>query len=525
MNTRHIGSVVFVLMLGILILGCWPTTSIPCVEVRHSPVIARSNDNVAFTASVCSQGGASFPAKVDIYVNDISVHTCTNLSAGASCTYTGGPYTSYISTTVSYKAVVINADGKSDARGEYYFGITDGNYGWSRAYVPARIAGSDTEKIDFIFHRAPDYTSVDQFVTHVGQKINDIYRGQSVIRERNNIDRFNFYIYSNAAQSAGSCGGDIHRDASVDMPWKNVDAVLHAQDLQDCSSVDLHHFSAEGTNTKAFLHESGHAVFGLADEYDAGSTCYTYYFEPNQEPNIFSTEQRCKDEQLSKGRNNTRTCREFTQCQNGDGDGWWQTNAVNDNTVMQRGMVNDPWGSDGIDRVDWAFAHPPAENIQGAESNSVILVHIEYKDGKWSEGSKGVRVLPCHPPTPILTGAPTNPLIQVKSADGTVIYRQNIVLDPRIILWPDPSDMTDLNTLPSPPYMLNEISFDLALPVLSGTATLEYLVPVDAKGVQTSEGPALTVDLSQSIRQYEETGGAKEAASCQLQQYKPDALK
>lgn len=66
---------------------------------------------------------------------------------------------------------------------------------------------------------------------------------------------------------------------SSDMPFRDTDAVLHEENFRDCSIGSW--FSAEGHDTKAFLHESGHAVFNMADEYDGN----TNYFEPNNEPN------------------------------------------------------------------------------------------------------------------------------------------------------------------------------------------------------------------------------------------------
>lgn len=115
------------------------------------------------------------------------------------------------------------------------------------------------------------------------------------------------------------------------------------------------HFTAEGSNTKAFLHESGHGIFGLADEYDAGSSCYTYYFQPATEPNIWSSQADCRAEQTAKGRN-PDTCWKFTACQGG----WWGIQALNDGTVMQIGLVNDPWGTESREHVNWWFgqSHP-----------------------------------------------------------------------------------------------------------------------------------------------------------------------
>ena len=151
-------------------------------------------------------------------------------------------------------------------------------------------------------------------------------------------------MYTKVAETC-DCG-TVHPDAVMDMPWTNVDAILHTTDFQDCASPGLRHFTAEGHNTKTFLHESGHAVFCLADECNGR----TRYFEPVNEPNIWNTEAECRAEQTAKGRD-PDACWQFTSRQGG----WWGIHSLSDNTVMQRGNVHDPWGIESAEHVMWYF--------------------------------------------------------------------------------------------------------------------------------------------------------------------------
>ena len=345
MNQSKIVLKLIMLFALFALVGC----AAPDVKIFHSPIVARSNETVTFTAYLLDDGYG--PADVEILVNATVVKTCQGLTSGDTCVYVGGPYSAYDQTTVSYLAKAIDSDNHSDARGYYYFGITDTNYDWDKPYIPARTTGNSSSKFALLFHMASDYTSFGSFVDDVEDKIYDVYAEQDLIELVNNIDDFNFYIYRKTAASANNCGSP-HADTSTDVTFRDADAILHIADFGDCANMGTTppKFSAEGGNTKAFLHESGHGVFGLADEYDGAPGCNTYYFEPANSPNIWDEENDCRQEQTDKGRD-PDNCREFTTCQGG----WWGIHAAGVNTVMKRGMVGDPWGIEGREHVLWWF--------------------------------------------------------------------------------------------------------------------------------------------------------------------------
>lgn len=328
----------YLLAITLLFAGCYPE-----VKITHSPVIAKSSEQVTFTATLLKDGDG--PCTVEILVNATSVQTCPNLSTGDTCTYTGGPYAAYEGTTVSYLARATDSEGHIDIKGYYYFGITDANYSWGLDYIPARRAGLSADKEDLFFHQASDYSSFDDFVDDVEDKMYDIYGEQDLIKDPDNYDTFNFFVYTKVA-GTNNCG-TVHADADTDIPWRDDDAVLHTTNFGDCTIGS--HFTAEGHNTKAFLHESGHGVFGLADEYDDGD-CSTGYFQPANEPNIWSTEAACRAEQTAKDRDPDE-CWQFTAC---SGD-WWGIHSLAVLTVMQWGMVNEPWGIEAEEHVGWYF--------------------------------------------------------------------------------------------------------------------------------------------------------------------------
>jgi len=334
---------IFYLSFFVLCLaGCYPD-----VQITHSPVIAKSNEQVTFTAKVVSDGDG--PCTVQIIVNAALVQTCNGLSTGDTCAYTGGPYPAYEGTAVAYAASVTDSDGDTKSRGYYHFSITDSSYNWSSyEYLWARITGDTADKEDLVFHRGSDYASFGDFIDDVEDKLYDVYDEQDIIEDPGNFDTFNFYVYKKVAADTDDCG-IVHADADADMPWRDDDAILHTTDFGDCTNAGLSHFSAEGHNTKAFLHESGHGVFGMGDEYDDGD-CSTGYFQPADEPNIWDTEAECRTEQTNKGRD-PNACFEFTACSGG----WWGIHDLSIDTVMQNGMVNEPWGTEATEHVEWYF--------------------------------------------------------------------------------------------------------------------------------------------------------------------------
>ena len=328
------------LLLLISILGV-AACSKPDIKISHSPVVATSSEQVTFTATSDTD---SSDFEIQILVNATIVKTCTS----SPCVYTGGPYPAYEGTTVSFLANITDndcSDNCFNTDGYNYFGITDSGYLWDgKFYAPARITGSTADKEDLMLHMSSDYTDNGEdyttFLSQVGDKIYDVLYEQDIVED--NMDKMNVWVSLFPAESA-DCG-TVSWIANLFLPPRDDDGVLHWENFQDCTNAGLSHFSAEGSNTKAFLHEAGHAVFGLGDEYCGP----TGYFEPAVEPNIWATETSCRAEQSAKGRDPDE-CYEFCNLSGG----WWGIHQGT--TVMVNGMVGDPWYTEAEEHVNWFF--------------------------------------------------------------------------------------------------------------------------------------------------------------------------
>ena len=470
------------------------------VSVDHTPIIARSTESVTFSARAYGRA----PLEAQILVNGIAVHSCGQLATGMSCNYTGGPFPGHEGETVSYAATVTDGEGQTVTSETYRFAVTDASYRWSNPAIPARLSSASGGKVDLVFHRADDYDSVDTFVGHAEAKIEDLLTDHVVgVTER--ADRISFYVYAREAKAAGC--GTVHADAASDMPWRDVDAILHANALQDCANEG--HFSAEGAKSKAFLHEIGHAAFGLSDEYDASPDCHTFYFQAGVEPNIFGSKAACRAEQRAKRRDRD-DCRRFTTCQ---GD-WWGIHYATGGTMMQGGLTYHRWGKEGEERIKWVFGQLADAPTRPA-AQGVVTVDLRFDGDAWRLGVRGVNVLPCEAPTRYLTGGKGSPTLRVLDAGGEAVYEHVLHLDPRIVLWAEaPGEDVgppSAHTLPDKPWMLPSGAFEARFPLLPGMAELAYLPDGERAGVR--------VDLREAIAHYERIDGADQSVACQRPSY------
>ena len=328
---------------AVLVLACAACST--DVQIVHDPLVATRDESITFTARAITNTNPD-SLTINLLVNAVQVQTCTS----SPCTFTGGPYPAREDGFVSYAANITatytfmgRTYTQTDVDGYYFTGITDSSYDWNGSdYLYGRYKGDTDDHEDLVFHMADDYNNdFDDFLEDATDKIADVFGMQEIIDR--NLDKFNFWVYTKEGQASGC--GTPDSDVSSDMPWRDDDAVLHETSFQDCTNAGLTRFSAEGFDTKAFLHESGHAIFGLGDEYD-GPTNYSIVQSP--EPNIFATESECRNEQTANGRDPDE-CYEFTS----RGGGWWGIHTGT--TVMTTGNVGDAWFTEATERVIWYF--------------------------------------------------------------------------------------------------------------------------------------------------------------------------
>ena len=141
-----------------------------------------------------------------------------------------------------------------------------------------------------------------------------------------------------------------------------------------------------GSEQSAFLHESGHAIFGLADEYDdtrpVGSQ--TYYWEPSPYPNIWKSKADGRSAAAKYGWKPDDIWK-FTKNQGG----WWKLGKT-DYTMAGSSHTKAGWGRPGAKRIEWVlskYVGTPRYSPRGAEearSHKAIVLDLQIEAGYFS---------------------------------------------------------------------------------------------------------------------------------------------
>jgi len=261
--------------------------------------------------------------------------------------------------------------------------------------VPNRSIGKTDERIDLVFVADEDYNGdFETLLENIDHKIDNRLGGHSPVDS--NLDKFNFYYTelegdvtdTDSDGSADNCGDENSLPDNMFnlCPFMDSFVVLHTAPLSDCKyhSGPVTIFSAEGNSDRSFIHEAGHGLFGLKDEYDS-SGCSTNYRGGGTPSNIWATEDDCTAAAEGKGWTSDY-CYKFTDCM----DDWWKIgdgSLANDDEryldenfqfIMKDGNdFSKGWGEPAEFRISWVFENIPLDTVPGgaepSNEKSIIL--------------------------------------------------------------------------------------------------------------------------------------------------------
>lgn len=185
--------------------------------------------------------------------------------------------------------------------------------------VPVRRAPLDPNDLNPLPNPVYGAPNDPNFLNHAMTVVNELFREQTVIDQQRAV---NIWIARDGAGTGGvrdlRIGNDPAPDTTGDgLPdgdgtldecqivppanldehygWANARGLLHPATLRDCASGGF--FSAEAGEANVFVHETGHAGWGLADEY----CCDGGYEPPPSHPNVYDNRQACLDDVGSLG--------------------------------------------------------------------------------------------------------------------------------------------------------------------------------------------------------------------------------
>ena len=192
--------------------------------------------------------------------------------------------------------------------------------------IPLQLNGNPEDKIDVIFIPDTSYGGDrDAFIDDVWDAIeNGYYANDAISGSRGKL---NFYYLDDEADVTaypdcgftpplGSC--EAFQAATT---FADSIAVLHTDDFRDWSSTKCGRrvFCSEPTSYRTFVHESGHSLFGLKDEY----CCDSHYSQNNPDPNIWENETACRNDASAEGWD-PDDCHNFCTAGSGNcGSGFW----------------------------------------------------------------------------------------------------------------------------------------------------------------------------------------------------------
>lgn len=251
--------------------------------------------------------------------------------------------------------------------------------------VPGRSIGEHSDRFDIVFVPDNDYGSaadtdtwLPTFLDHINHQIDERLGGAAPVS--GNLDKFNFY-YTRMQGIASS--KTLPADLTLLSTFADAYVLFHTTTFGDSTSMGTPSiYGAEGPVGRSFIHESGHGIFGLADEYDG---CGTFYFQPDPMPNIWANESLGRADATSEGWN-PDDIGKFTDCQ---GD-WWKLGTTEyimfDGTRFANG-----WGDPAARRVQWLLDRYPdaseatAEAAQASpQSEKAIWLNLDVSLGEFN---------------------------------------------------------------------------------------------------------------------------------------------
>lgn len=269
--------------------GCVATTF-----PMHDPIYPASGENITFSIEASSSEGID---RVELYELVSSINAAGTVTTGTETFLTqwnliGSPSSTTRSYTktggysanklVRYRFEVTNGAGRTRSH-DVTFAIRP--YPVPDQPVPIFIQGDVDHVFDVVFIPDADITNMTTFRGHCKGMIEDAVLDEPSVEDW--CRQFNFYINPDTGVATDYDRIAIDGLHQVPANWANlsfaeVKVLMHQNNLRDYASGGL--FSTEQQNRGTMMHEAGHAMFGLADEYPSGA-----HWQASEFPNNWST--------------------------------------------------------------------------------------------------------------------------------------------------------------------------------------------------------------------------------------------
>ena len=234
--------------------------------------------------------------------------------------------------------------------------------------------GNHSDKIDIVFISDTSYNSnTTLFIQHIANIINNSFMVSEEVGA--NISKFNFYhILEEGFIDWPYWSLEPPRNFFTECSFYDAAVMLHTDSRRDFASDNI--FSSEPYNYGTIMHEFGHALFGLADEY----CCDSYYFTPEPFPNIYKNERLCKEDAVNEGWS-PNDCDNFCPAQQGRcGNGWWRSDPLPDIMEDDGDNIVPPFQRADVRNIYWTFGQYPDAGFRQSEETRVAVIDLLFSD-------------------------------------------------------------------------------------------------------------------------------------------------
>ena len=255
---------------------------------------------------------------------------------------------------IGYKATVTSGAGETGTDGYIYFAA--GAFPSTNDPIPIYVHEGDTAaKIDLVFIPDEDYgqTNWEQgFMNDVTDLIQNAFFSDKPFARmiRNRHEMWNFYITYYQGDAASCISRSLPINWATLAATVNSGFIVHKEIFNDCSGIgEGSTFSAEPIDLNnersqtVPIHEIGHSVFSLADEYSGG-----YFFEsllPSH--NVFKDYGTCTNNAAAHGWPE-KDCKKIRRTN------WYRSDGNNDIMEDTSSTDNAPGRSDEK-RIEWHY--------------------------------------------------------------------------------------------------------------------------------------------------------------------------
>jgi len=365
---------VFLVVVGALLSGC---AGVPAVRAMHDPLYRAETHTSTITVSASEPQDGIAEIRIDAVVGELTACTggafqlpslipCRSNATALSLSCTFGNAKTEVSCAlpmalndrrlVTYTATARSAKNKSastvavtyaggapltQAQIPFPFGTITMPWETARPVIwrtDAPSSGLDRgDKIDWGFVPDPDMPSYRAFTDDMQPMVLDLFYNDGnafSAWSRTWKNLFNVWAGPTGANGEG-CTRTFTTPASTVMSAFDGTAILHRNAFRDCASISLGGGSGTaqttlGDKTWVMLHESGHFLFGLGDEYVGGGNSAI-----STPKNVYASKASCDS-------NATANSLPTAQCVQIGTTGTWR-NDDGQPTTMEDRVLNSDW--------------------------------------------------------------------------------------------------------------------------------------------------------------------------------------